>query len=73
MKKFDPNLILLDEKKASPVVGLAVRTLQQRRYLRLPPKYIKVPGTRSIRYRLSDLLAFRDEGLINLESGDYDA
>ncbi len=60
---------LLKEKEAAPIVGLSVRTLQQRRYLRLPPDYVKVPGTRAIRYRLSDLLAYVEQGLQRLSEG----
>jgi len=53
---------LLSEKEAAPILGLRVRTLQQRRYLGQPPRFIRLPGTRSVRYRLSDLLAYVKEG-----------
>ena len=56
---------LLTEKEAAPIVGLSVRTLQQRRFQRLPPNYIRLPGTRSIRYRLPDLLSFIEQGVVN--------
>lgn len=59
---------LLDEKAAAEVVGLAVRTLQQRRYLHLPPKFVRLPGTRSIRYRLPDLEEFIANGLVDPEA-----
>jgi len=37
-----PNLDrILTEKEAAGIIGLSVRTLQQRRYLRQPPKYIR--------------------------------
>ena len=55
---------MLNEKEASQIVGLSVRTLQQRRYLRLPPKYVRLPGTRSVRYRLPDLEEFINNGLV---------
>lgn len=60
---------LLNEKEAAPLVGLSVRTLQQRRWLGLPPDYVKVPGTRAVRYRLSDLLAYVEQGLRRLSEG----
>jgi len=56
---------LLTEKEAAPIVGLSVRTLQQRRYLGAPPRYIRLPRTRSIRYRLSDLQAYIEQGLVD--------
>lgn len=59
---------LLDEKAAAEVVGLAVRTLQQRRYLHLPPNFVRLPGTRSIRYRLPDLEEFITNGLVDPEA-----
>lgn len=61
---------LLDEKKAAPIVGLSVRTLQQRRYMSLPPKYVRLPGTRSIRYRLSDLLEFIEKGVVDFSGAE---
>ena len=60
---------LLTEKAAAPIVGLSVRTLQQRRFMHQPPNYIRLPGTRSIRYRLSDLLNFIEQGVVNVEEG----
>ena len=59
---------LLSEKEAAKIIGLSVRTLQQRRYLHLPPKYVRLPGTRSIRYRLPDLEEFIERGLIEQEA-----
>lgn len=53
---------LLNEKEAAPLLGLSVRTLQQRRYLGQPPRFIRLPGGRAVRYRLSDLLAYVAEG-----------
>ena len=53
------------EKKAAQFLGISVRTLQQRRYLRLPPKFILLPGSRTIRYRVCDLRAFIENGLID--------
>lgn len=59
---------LLSEKEAAKIIGLSVRTLQQRRYLHLPPKYVRLPGTRSIRYRLPDLEEFIERGLVEQEA-----
>ena len=60
---------LVGEKKAAEIIGLSVRTLQQRRYLHQPPKYIRLPGTRSIRYRLSDLRSFIERGVVDCGEG----
>lgn len=60
---------LLTEKEAAPIVGLSVRTLQQKRYMGLPPDYVRPPGTRSIRYRLSDLMAYLEQGVQHLGQG----
>ena len=57
--------MLVGERKAAEIIGLSVRTLQQRRYLHQPPKYIRLPGTRSIRYRLSDLRSFIEQGVVD--------
>ena len=54
---------LLTEKEAAPIVGFTFRTLQQRRYMGLPPDYVRLPGSDSIRYRLSDLLAYVEQGI----------
>lgn len=62
---FESHDKLLTEKEASPIVGLSVRTLQQRRYLALPPKFVRLPSSRSIRYRLSDLKAFIEQGIVD--------
>ena len=56
---------LVGEKKAAEIIGLSVRTLQQRRYMHQPPKYVRLPGTRSIRYRMSDLLSFIEQGIVD--------
>lgn len=46
----------VNEKKAAEITGFAVKTLQGRRWLGLPPAYLKVG--RLIRYRVSDLENF---------------
>lgn len=54
----DPALVTLNEHEASAVVGLAVKTLQRRRWEGLPPVFLKVG--RAVRYRLSDLQDYLD-------------
>ncbi len=58
---------LLTEKEAAPIIGLSVRTLQQRRYLALPPRFVRLPRTRSIRYRLSDLRSYVEQGVVDFD------
>ena len=45
-KTFGANLQTVSESLASEITGLAVKTLQQRRWLGKPPTYLKValPG-----------------------------
>ena len=38
----DPSLVTLNEHEASAVVGLAVKTLQRRRWEGLPPVFLKL-------------------------------
>lgn len=58
----DPYHILLNEKQAAAYLGLTDRALQQRRYVSLPPAYIKLPGSSAIRYRFSVLMDFVADG-----------
>lgn len=62
----DPYHVLLNEKQAADFLGFTDRALQQRRYLSLPPAYIKLPGSSAIRYRLSVLLDFVEQGEVPL-------
>ena len=62
----DPHHILLTEKQAAAYLGLTDRALQQRRYCSLPPEYIKLPGSSAIRYRLSVLMRFVEQGEVPL-------
>ena len=57
-KTFGANLQTVSESLASEITGLAVKTLQQRRWLGKPPTYLKVG--RLVRYRISDLEQFLD-------------
>lgn len=52
------HLQTVGEEVASEITGLAVRTLQQRRWLGKPPVYLKVG--RLVRYRIRDLEQFLD-------------
>ncbi len=49
----------VNEKVAAEIVGLSVHTLQNHRYLGLPPKYLRLG--RNIRYRIADLEEYLDE------------
>ncbi len=62
----DPHHTLLTEKQAAAYLGLTDRALQQRRYCSLPPEYIKLPGSSAIRYRLSVLMRFVEQGEVPL-------
>ena len=57
-KTFGANLQTVSESLASEITGLAVKTLQQRRWLGKPPTYLKLG--RLVRYRISDLEQFLD-------------
>ena len=52
------HLQTVGEERASEITGLAVKTLQQRRWLGKPPTYLKIG--RLIRYRISDLEKYLD-------------
>ena len=52
------HLQTVGEERASEITGLAVKTLQQRRWLGKPPTYLKVG--RLVRYRVSDLMSYLD-------------
>lgn len=52
----------VNEKEAARITGFSVKTLQNRRYLRLPPTFLKVG--RLIRYRISDLQSFLESCVV---------
>ncbi len=56
------DLITVNEKEAARITGFSVKTLQNRRYLRLPPTFLKVG--RLIRYRISDLQSFLESCVV---------
>lgn len=47
---------LLTETEAADFLGFSTKTLQKRRWLRQPPKFVKLG--RSIRYRIEDLESY---------------
>jgi len=57
------DLTLLTEKEAAVMLRLEVKTLQNRRYFRKPPAYIK--RDRSVLYRLSDLRAYLESCVVS--------
>lgn len=54
---------VVDENKASELLGQAVQTLRNDRHLRKGPPYIKLG--RSVRYRVKDLLEYLDRHRID--------
>ncbi|WP_077073488.1 helix-turn-helix domain-containing protein [Mailhella massiliensis] len=56
------DLMTVNEKEAARITGFSVKTLQNRRYLRLPPTFLKVG--RLIRYRISDLQSFLESCVV---------
>ncbi len=59
-----PEIVWVDEKRASEITGFAIQTLRNWRFrgIRLP--YCKVG--RSVRYRLADVIAFMEQRRVNL-------
>lgn len=53
---------LITEEEAAAVLGLKKSTLQQRRWLKQPPAYVKMG--RSIRYRMADIVAYLDSCVV---------
>lgn len=53
---------LLNEDEAARVLGLSIKTLQKRRWLRQEPRFLKVG--RLVKYRLEDLQAFLNSCVI---------
>lgn len=64
----DPRHTLLCEKEAATLLGLEVRTMQQRRYRKQKPPYVRIG--RNIKYRLSDILNMVAEGEVEPQRGD---
>lgn len=55
---------VVNEKTAAAYLGLAVQTLRNRRFNRLPPNYFKIG--RSVRYRVADLEAYLSSCRVNV-------
>lgn len=60
-----PNVV--SEREAALFLGLAIRTLQNRRWRGLPPRFMRMG--RSIRYRLSDLQDYMDGCMVEPRRG----
>ena len=56
------DLMTVNEKEAARITGFSVKTLQNRRYLRQPPTFLKIG--RLIRYRISDLQSFLESCVV---------
>ena len=54
---------LITEEEAAAVLGLKKATLQQRRWLKRPPAYVKMG--RFVRYRMADIVAYLDSCVVN--------
>ena len=54
---------LIDESKVAKKCSISVKTLQNRRSLGQPPRYFKVGG-KTVRYKLSDVLDWLEEGRV---------
>jgi predicted DNA-binding transcriptional regulator AlpA len=61
-----PADVLLTEKEAAALLGLRPNTLNAWRNRATGPKYLRI-GRKAIRYRLLDVLAFRDCGVTENE------
>ena len=59
------NVNVIDEKKASKVLGVAVQTLRNWRHQRRGPVYIKMG--RSVRYQVGDLINYATQQKIDPE------
>lgn len=59
---------LVNEKEAARILGISVRTLQQRRYLGQEPYPVQLPDSRSIRYWLPSLYEYIQRGIRTFNS-----
>ena len=57
---------IVNENKASKILGRAVQTLRNDRHLRQGPPYIRIG--RSIRYKVSDLIEYIERHRIDPEA-----
>jgi hypothetical protein len=58
--------VILDTRRASEYLGLAVTTLEKRRTAGVQPRFVRLG--RSIRYRIPDLNAFLEDNIRNSTS-----
>jgi hypothetical protein len=58
----------IDENEAAKFLGFSPRTLQAWRCRGGGPRFIKVLGSRAVRYRWRDLLAFQNENTVTSTS-----
>jgi len=62
---MEPIKPVVDERKASAILGVAVQTLRNWRHQRKGPPYLKI--SRSIRYDLDDLQEYKNRCRIDPE------
>ena len=53
----------IEEREVAKILGLSVQTLRNRRFLGHPPPYVKFG--RSVRYLLTDILAWAETHKVN--------
>lgn len=63
LSSANPTIELLTEEQAAAVLGLKKTTLQQRRWQKQPPAYVKIG--RFVRYRMTDIAAYLDSCVVN--------
>ena len=56
----------VDEKRVAELTGIAVQTLRNWRFMRIGPPYCKVPNGRMVRYRMDEVIAWMEEGRVDL-------
>lgn len=54
---------LITEDEAAAILGLKKATLQQRRWQKQPPAYVKIG--RFVRYRMEDIAAYLDSCVVH--------
>ena len=52
----------VDERVISEITGLALQTLRNQRLTGAGPPFFKVPGTKSVRYRVSECISWMEKG-----------
>lgn len=63
LSSANPTIELFTEEQAAAVLGLKKATLQQRRWQKQPPAYVKIG--RFVRYRMTDIAAYLDSCVVN--------